>query len=62
MLRRVKMVKEKTLSAYFLLIVGLTLVIEPLLPQYKFSLFWFLLGIVSIGISLYDLFRKVVRK
>lgn len=46
---------KKSLSSYFLLAVGLSLVIEPLLPQYKFSLFWFLLGAFSVFISLYDL-------
>lgn len=52
-----KMTKEKLLSPYFLLIVGLILVVEPFLPQYEFSLFWFLLGVISVIISLYDLIK-----
>lgn len=53
---------KKALSVYFLLIVGILIVVEPLFPQYEFSLFWFLLGIVSIIISLFDIFREGVRK
>jgi len=49
----------KSISKYALLAVGLTLVIEPLLPQYHFSLFWFSLGAISIIISLRDLIKKV---
>jgi hypothetical protein len=48
----------KPLSVYGLLAVGLILLIEPALPQYHFSPFWFSLGILSTVIALYDLFRK----
>jgi len=50
---------NKPISIYALLIIGLILVIEPLLPQYHFSLFWFSLGIISIITSLIDLIKKV---
>lgn len=49
---------RKPLSVYGLLAVGLILVIEPALPQYHFSLFWFSLGVAGTVIALYDLFRK----
>lgn len=49
---------KKRFSPYLLLAVGLLLVIEPLLPQYHFSLFWFSLGIIAIIISLRDLMYK----
>lgn len=52
------MTTQKSLSAYVLLAVGLALVIEPLLPKYHFSLFWFLLGVVAIIISIRDLIHK----
>jgi len=52
---------KRTWSVYFLLIVGLILVIEPFLPQYEFSLFWFSFGIISVVISLYDLFKGVIK-
>ncbi|MBI4273478.1 MAG: hypothetical protein HY659_02090 [Rhizobiales bacterium] len=45
-------------SVYGLMIVGLILVIEPALPWYHFSLFWFSLGIIAVAIALYDLLRK----
>jgi len=48
----------KPLSAYGLLLVGLVLVIEPLLPWYHFSLFWFSLGVASLLVALNDLLRK----
>jgi len=51
----------KLLSPYLLLIIGLILVIEPFLPQYEFSLFWFSFGIISVVISLYDLFKGVIK-
>jgi hypothetical protein len=50
---------KKLLSVYLLLVIGIILVIEPILSQYEFSLFWFSLGIISIIISLYDLFKGV---
>lgn len=49
---------KRLLSPYVLLIVGLVLVIEPLLPQYHFSLFWFSLGAIAVVISLRDLIRR----
>jgi len=49
----------KSVSKYALLAVGLVLVIEPLLPQYHFSIFWFSLGVISIITSLRDLIKKV---
>jgi len=49
----------KSISKYALLILGLIIVVEPLLPQYHFSLFWFSLGAISIIISLIDLVKKV---
>lgn len=49
---------RKPLSAYGLLAVGLILVVEPALPQYHFSVFWFSLGVGGTIIALYDLFRK----
>jgi len=49
----------KSISKYALLAVGLALIIEPLLPQYHLSLFWFSLGVISIIISLRDLIKKV---
>ena len=48
--------KKKPLSVYGLLIVGLILVIEPALPWYYFSPFWFGLGVLSVAIALYDIF------
>lgn len=45
-------------SVYGLLAVGLVLVIEPALPWYHFSPFWFSLGVLSVAVALYDLFRK----
>lgn len=50
---------KKPLSPYVLLGIGLALVIEPLLPQYHFSLFWFSLGVVAVLISLKDLIHKI---
>lgn len=49
---------NKPLSVYALLAVGLILVIEPALPWYHFSPFWFSLGVVSVAVALYDLVRK----
>jgi len=49
----------KSISKYALLILGLIIVAEPLLPQYHLSLFWFSLGVISIIISLRDLIKKV---
>lgn len=49
---------SKPLSVYALLAVGLVLVIEPALPWYHFSPFWFSLGVVSIAVAVYDLVRK----
>jgi len=49
----------KSISKYALLIVGLILVIEPFLPQYHFSIFWFSLGMISIIISLRDIIKKL---
>lgn len=48
----------KPLSVYVLLAVGLILVIEPALPWYHFSPFWFSLGVVSVAVAVYDLVRK----
>lgn len=50
--------KRKPLSSYAALAVGLSLVIEPVLPQYHFSLFWFSLGAAALIVALWDLFRK----
>lgn len=49
---------NKSISTYALLVVGLILVIEPFLPQYHFSIFWFSLGLASIAISLWDLIKQ----
>jgi len=49
---------KKSLSTYLLLLIGLALIVEPLLPQYHFSLFWFSLGVVAIIISIRDLIDK----
>ena len=49
----------KSISKYILLAMGLALIIEPLLPQYHLSLFWFSLSVISIIISLRDLIKKV---
>ncbi len=49
---------RKPPSVYGLLAIGLVLMIEPALPQYHFSLFWFSLGVVGTGVALYDLVRK----
>lgn len=49
---------KKPPSVYGLLAVGLILVIEPALPWYHFSPFWFSLGVLSTAVALYDLFRK----
>lgn len=51
-------IMRKCLSQYVLLAVGLVLMIEPLLPQYHFSLFWFSLGIIAVIISLRDLIQR----
>jgi hypothetical protein len=51
-------VRGKSLSVWGLLAVGLVLVIEPALPWYHFSPFWFSLGIASVLVALYDLLRK----
>lgn len=50
--------KRKSPSVYGLLAVGLILVVEPALPQYHFSLFWFSLGVLSVVIAAYDLLRR----
>ena len=52
------MIKDKPLSVLGLLAVGLILVIEPTLPWYHFSLFWFGLGVASVTVALYDLRGK----
>lgn len=49
---------RKPPSAYGLLALGLILVIEPALPQYHFSLFWFSLGVIGALVAVYDLVRK----
>lgn len=49
---------KKYFSPYLLLAVGLILVVEPVLPQYHFSTFWFFLGVVSVIISVRDLIHK----
>ena len=49
---------SKPLSVYTLLAVGLILVIEPALPWYHFSPFWFSLGVVSVAVAVYDFVRK----
>ena len=49
---------SKPVSVYALLAVGLVLVIEPALPWYHFSPFWFSLGVVSVAVAAYDLIRK----
>lgn len=53
-----RLAPRKPLSVYGLLVVGLILVIEPALPWYHFSPFWFSLGVIAVAIALYDLFRK----
>lgn len=52
---------KKQLSVYFLFVIGLILVIEPFLPQYEFSPFWFSLGVISVVTSLYDLFKRMLK-
>lgn len=49
---------RKPISVYSLAAVGLILVIEPALPWYHFSPFWFSLGVVSVVVAVYDLARK----
>lgn len=49
---------RKSPSVYGLLAIGLILVIEPMLPQYHFSPFWFSLGAAGTAVALYDLVRK----
>ncbi len=49
--------RGKPLSVWGLLAVGLILVIEPALPWYHFSLFWFSLGVASVLVALYDALR-----
>jgi hypothetical protein len=49
---------RKPPSVYGLLALGLILVIEPALPQYHFSLFWFSLGVIGTLVAVYDLVRK----
>lgn len=49
---------NRPISAYVLFIVGLILVIEPLLPQYHFSVFWFSLGVIALIIALNDLIKN----
>jgi len=49
---------KKAPSVYGLLAVGLVLVIEPALPWYHFSPFWFSLGALSVALAAYDLFRR----
>jgi hypothetical protein len=56
--RNMRTVLGKPLSVYGLLAMGLILVIEPALPWYHFSPFWFSLGVLSTAIALYDLLRK----
>jgi len=51
--------RGKPLSAWGLLAVGLILVIEPALPWYHFSPFWFSLGVASVLVALYDIFGKL---
>ncbi len=53
-----RMIFRKSLSVYALLVVGLALVIEPMLPWYHFSPFWFSLGVLSVVIAVIDLVRK----
>lgn len=48
----------KPLSAWALLGVGLILMIEPLLPWYHFSPFWFSLGVTSAVVALFDIVRR----
>jgi len=48
----------RPLLAYGLPAVGLILVIEPALPWYHFSPFWFSLGVASTAVALYDPLRK----
>ncbi|WFC40277.1 hypothetical protein [Pseudoxanthomonas sp. SE1] len=50
--------RRKPLSVYALLAIGLILIIEPALPQYHFSVFWFSLGVGSTIIAIYDLLRR----
>ena len=52
---------RKSPSVYGLLTIGLILMIEPALPQYHFSLFWFSLGVVGTAIALLDLVRRPPR-
>lgn len=49
---------RKPPSVYGLLTVGLILIIEPALPWYHFSPFWFSLGLLATLIALYDLLRR----
>ena len=49
---------SKPLSVYALFGVGLIMAIEPALPWYHFSPFWFSLGVASVGVAVYDLVRK----
>lgn len=45
------MTMKSSFSAYFLLTIGIVLIVEPFLPQYHFSPLWFSLGVLSVVIS-----------
>lgn len=49
---------RKPLSVYGLLALGLILIIEPALPWYHFSPFWFSLGVLATLTALHDLVRR----
>ena len=55
----VRSIKEKALRLLRTLLgVGLILMIEPLLPRYHFSPFWFSLGVTSAAVALFDIVRR----
>lgn len=51
-------IRLRPFSAWTLLGVGLILMIEPLLPWYHFSPFWFSLGVLSAVVALFDIVRR----
>lgn len=52
------MIRRRPWSAYGLMIIGIILIVEPALPQYEFSAFWFGLGVLAALIAGFDLSRR----
>lgn len=58
MAMRLFRIRLKPFSAWTLLGIGLILMIEPLLPWYHFSPFWFSLGVIGAVVALLDIVRR----